>query len=163
MCVAVTDTPQIEMSFNLSHYQPQLASSAPVYQTIFLDRASSALWTVAGIDPKKILLEKWWRQFAHTWSHFAFVVPFVQFIQGKQRTYYTGSWTLVNTHEIAIISGLAAAHRLGAEYPFGYDPLAAEQFHTYLSVVHGVLSLKTKLTALVGVLVAAFVLWRLLC
>ena len=151
------------MSFNLSHYQPQLTHSAPVYQTIFLDRSSSVLWTVSGIDPKKILLEKWWRQFAHTWSHFAFVVPFVRFVQDKHRTFYAGSWTLVNTHEIAIISGLAATHRLGAAYPFGADPLAADQFFTYLSVVHGVLSLKAKLVVIMSLLVTLLFLWRVLC
>ncbi len=35
------------------------------------------------------------------------------------------------------MSGLAAAERLGADYPFPDDPLAARQFDTYLGVVHG--------------------------
>lgn len=35
------------------------------------------------------------------------------------------------------MSGLAAAERLGATYPFPDDPLAAKQFDTYLAVAHG--------------------------
>lgn len=38
----------------------------------------------------------------------------------------------MNTHEIAIISGLAVAERLGAPYPFQDDKLALKQFETYL-------------------------------
>ena len=53
-------------------------------------------------------------------------------------TYYCGSWTLVNTHEIAVISGLAVAYQLGAEYPFESDELAKLQFNTYLSIAHGI-------------------------
>lgn len=49
----------------------------------------------------KVLLVKWWRQFAHTWRHFAFTVPLVRFMQGQQRTWYCGAYTLFNTHEIA--------------------------------------------------------------
>ena len=55
----------------------------------------------------------------------------------KSSTYYCGSWTLVNTHEIAVISGLAAAHQLGAGYPFEEDELATLQFDSYLSLAHG--------------------------
>ncbi len=36
-----------------------------------------------------------------------------------------------------MVSGLAAAERLGAAYPFPEDPLAAKQFDTYLGVCHG--------------------------
>jgi hypothetical protein len=39
--------------------------------------------------------------------------------------------------EIAVMSGLAAAERLGAEYPFPQDRLAAAQFDMYLGIAHG--------------------------
>ena len=39
--------------------------------------------------------------------------------------------------EIAVMSGLAAAERLGAEYPFASDKLAASQFDMFLSLAHG--------------------------
>ena len=193
------DPSQLEMSFDLGHYQPSLrpryvtppvgttdavASSSssvipsPIYQSIFLDKGScESSWTWKRIDPAKVLLVKWWRQFSHEVSHFLRVVPFVRLIQGtltsiyegvsssflssfyrstsdtiylysctclacgigsvKSSTYYCGSWTLVNTHEIAVISGLAAAHQLGAGYPFEEDELATLQFDSYLSLAHG--------------------------
>ena len=129
----------IEMSFNLSFYQPQLKShNKPyIYQTIFLNKENSATWTRNEINPNKIILEKWWRQMSHTWKHYATFVPFERFIQGNKRTYYCGSYTLVNTHEIATISGFAAAARIGAPYPFIDDPLAKKQFDTYCKIVHG--------------------------
>jgi len=108
-----------------------------IYQTIFLDDHHQFLWTWKDINVNKILLRKWWKQFSHSWKHFALTVPFMRFIQGYNRTYYCGSYTLFNTHEIAIISGLAIAYRLGADYPFHDDQLAKQQFNTYLSVVHG--------------------------
>ena len=35
------------------------------------------------------------------------------------------------------MSGLAVAERLGAEYPFGHDSLAAAQFDMFLGIAHG--------------------------
>jgi predicted NAD/FAD-binding protein len=80
---------KIEMSFNLSNYQPQLAEkSRKIFQTIFLDDKRSHEWSKEEIKKEKIILEKWWRQMSHSWKHFAFVVPFVRFIQGKNNTWY---------------------------------------------------------------------------
>eukprot|EP00002_Diphylleia_rotans_P030393 TRINITY_DN623_c0_g3_i3.p1 TRINITY_DN623_c0_g3~~TRINITY_DN623_c0_g3_i3.p1 ORF type:complete len:472 (-),score=89.25 TRINITY_DN623_c0_g3_i3:142-1557(-) len=133
------DPGKIEMSFNLSNYQAELANSErTIFQTIFLDDKFKSSWTIDGINPQKVLLKKWWRQFAHTWRHYALTVPFMRFLQGKRHTFFCGSYTLVNTHEIAIISGLAAAFRLGAPYPFDHDHLAAKQFNTYLRYIHGI-------------------------
>lgn len=64
-------------------------------------------------------------------------VPFVPLLQGRNRCWYAGAYTLINTHEIAVMSGLAAADRLGAPYPFGDDPLAKSQYSTYFKVAHG--------------------------
>ncbi|GLI68131.1 hypothetical protein VaNZ11_012449 [Volvox africanus] len=132
------DREKIEMSFNLSTYQPHLKEAGlDIYQTYYLDAQLRQLWTDDQVDSGKVLASRWMRQFAHTWTHFAFWVPWVRFIQGTRRTWYCGSYTLVNTQEIAVISGLAAAERLGADYPFPDDPLAAKQFDTYMAVVHG--------------------------
>ena len=131
------DSPdKIEMSFDLKAYQPSL-NQERCYQSIFLDRASDEhKWTKHEIDPKRTLLTKWWRQFGHTVQHFTRSVPLWRFVQGKRNTYYAGSYTLVNTHEIAVISGFAAAFRLGAKYPFeAEDDLG--QFDLYLSLIHG--------------------------
>lgn len=129
-------TDRIEMSFDLTNYQPQLESQ--VFQTIFLDRKhDEERWTIDEIDPRHVLLSKPWVQFSHTWQHYVRVVPWMRFLQGRHHTFYAGSWTLANTHEIATISGFAAAERLGAPYPVSEDPLAQEQFETYMGVVHG--------------------------
>lgn len=136
------DRSKIEMSFDLTHYQPFAKgvsdSHSSVYQTIFLNKdQDEPLWTIDEIDESKVLLRKWWRQFSHSVRHFVGAVPFWRFIQGKRNTYHVGSYTLVNTHEIATISGLAAAYQMGAEYPFEADELAALQFDMYLKLLHG--------------------------
>lgn len=134
----------LEMSFNLSAYQPHLAGRPAIYQTIFLDDALKEHWTVADIDPSKVLKKRMTRQFAHTWTHFAFWVPFVRFIQGTKHTWYAGAYTLFNTHEIAVMSGLAVADRLGAPHPFPRDALAVQQYQTYFRLAHGLFSRMNK-------------------
>eukprot|EP01094_Clydonella_sp_ATCC50884_P001976 TRINITY_DN11513_c0_g1_i1.p1 TRINITY_DN11513_c0_g1~~TRINITY_DN11513_c0_g1_i1.p1 ORF type:complete len:558 (-),score=142.62 TRINITY_DN11513_c0_g1_i1:152-1825(-) len=114
-----------------------------IFQSIFLDASQRSEWSLDAIRPSHRLLTHWWRQFAHTWTHFVSVVPLVRFIQGARGSFFCGAWTLINTHEIAIISGLAVAHRLGAPYPFDSDPLAAQQFDLYLEKVHGVSRIPT--------------------
>lgn len=128
---------RVEMSFNLTMYQPHLQGRRNIYQSIFLDDTLKQHWTVGGIDPSKILKQRTTRQFAHTWRHFATWVPWVPLLQGRQHTWYCGAYTLFNTHEIATMSGLAVAERLGAPYPFGHDKLAAQQFDMYLRLAHG--------------------------
>ena len=107
----------LEMGFELTAYQPALrarreAGVAPkIYQTIYLDRQRSDLWTIDQIATDKIIDRAWWSAFSHTYVHFRKVVPWGWTIQGTKHTWYAGSWTLFNTHDIAISSGLAAAHR----------------------------------------------------
>ncbi|PYH95671.1 FAD/NAD(P)-binding domain-containing protein [Aspergillus ellipticus CBS 707.79] len=138
---------KIEMGFDCSNYQHQfreglgenalpLEGDRHVYQTIFLNKQESGLWTWENIDKDKIIAEKWWHQFGHNWQHYTRVVPGMMFINGKNRTLFAGSWTMVNMHEIACISGIAAAFRLGAVYqPF--DDFAEDCFAKYLLVCHG--------------------------
>ena len=42
-------------------------------------------------------------------------------LQGRERTWYCGAHTLVNSQEHCLISGLAVARQLGADYPFDDD------------------------------------------
>ncbi|RHZ49479.1 hypothetical protein CDV55_101398 [Aspergillus turcosus] len=138
----------IEMGFDCSNYQHQFRDSVGeggvsleaerhVYQTIYLNDQQKHLWTWESVDPAKIIAKKWWRQFGHRWQHYLRVVPGMMFINGRNRTTYAGAWTMVNMHEIACISGLAAAYRLGAAYePF--DDFAEDLFAKYLLVSHGV-------------------------
>lgn len=165
------DPKKIEMSFDCSNYQHQLlkangpkddAGYPHVYQTIFLDKRNRTLWTWPEIDKDKIIAENWWHQLGHRWSHYLRVVPMMMFINGKNNTWFAGSWTLVvsprayarctgspietltmngsrqNMHELACVSGIAAAYRLGAEYN-KFDDFAEDFFSKYLALSHGVI------------------------
>ncbi|OQE36199.1 hypothetical protein PENCOP_c012G07595 [Penicillium coprophilum] len=149
-----SDPGKIEMGFNCSHYQhqfrenlgenkPPLPQDQHVFQTIFLNDQEKDLWTWNDIDPSKVISRKWWHQFGHRWQHYLRVVPGMMFINGTNRTLYAGSWTMVNMHEIACISGIAAAYQLGAEYePF--DDFAEDFFAKYLLVCHATRYKKDK-------------------
>ena len=134
------DKSKIEMSFDLTHYQPQFRGEKPagpisasdrndhrnecdplpkqsrqaqvantggeavrtgkdadgrpepplerhVFQTIFLDRdGSQDLWTWGDIREEKRIYEKWWKQQSHRWQHYAAVVPWMMFVNGKRNT-----------------------------------------------------------------------------
>ena len=138
------DKSKIEMSFDLTHYQPQFRGEQPagpissddrtehrnecqppsehardaqdrkkgevgqeartgkdaegtpeppleqhVFQTIFLDRdGSQDLWTWGEIREEKRIYEKWWKQQSHRWQHYAKVVPWMMFVNGKRNTQY---------------------------------------------------------------------------
>ncbi|KAJ5128150.1 hypothetical protein N7448_008929 [Penicillium atrosanguineum] len=142
-----SDPDKIEMGFDCTNYQHQFReklgegqSALPlnehVFQTIFLNDQQQDLWTWNDIDQSKIIGRKWWHQFGHRWQHYLRVVPGMMFINGHNKTLFAGSWTMVNMHEIACISGIAAAYQLGATYePF--DDFAEDFFAKYLLVCHG--------------------------
>lgn len=46
-------------------------------------------------------------------------------VQGVNRTWFCGAYTTFQSHEAALVSGMAVAEQLGAEYPFADLPLAA--------------------------------------
>jgi predicted NAD/FAD-binding protein len=58
-------------------------------------------------------------------------------VQGAGGLFFAGGWTFVDAHEFAIMSGLAAAERLGAPYPFAGRP-CERIYRGYLRSVHGV-------------------------
>ncbi|KAN0103646.1 hypothetical protein V8E52_011784 [Russula decolorans] len=131
---------KLEMSFDLTIYQPQLSASAGssrVYQTIFLDKdGSGELWTKGEIKQELVIGEKWWKQQSHRWQHYARVVPWMWAINGTRGTYYAGAWTVFNMHELAITSGFAAAYRLGADFPHLGDEKCMRLFRLYLCLSH---------------------------
>lgn len=139
---------KIEMAFDCTNYQhqfrmdhdkdkPPVPYGNHVFQSIFLDKGSRDLWTIDQIDESKVIEKKWWHQLGHRWQHYVRVVPNMMFINGKNRTWFAGSWTLVNMHEMACVSGIAAAYRLGAEYEV-FDDFAEDLFKKYLLISHGV-------------------------
>ncbi|OKL56770.1 hypothetical protein UA08_07924 [Talaromyces atroroseus] len=143
-----THPDKIEMGFDCTNYQYQFrenledGSSPPerdrhMFQTIFLNDVEKDLWTIDSIDEDKVICRKWWCQWGHRWQHYLRVVPGLMFINGKNHTLFGGSWTLVNMHEVACVSGIAAAYRLGATYE-AFDEFAEEFFAKYLLLTHGV-------------------------
>lgn len=172
-----SDKKKIEMSFDLTHYQPQFngvseygtppssPSSAAssviadeskkesnsqdadgsvetkkfkhVYQTIFLDRdGAKDLWTIGEIKKDEIILEKWWKQQSHRVQHYRSTVPWMSLLNGRNHTRFAGAWSVLNMHEIAVVSGFAAAYKLGAKYPFVDDDKSKRLFTLYLALSH---------------------------
>ncbi len=138
------DPSKLEMCFDCSNYQSQFPSSLPfdvhVFQTIFLNKErDSHLWSNDQIDKSKIIREDWWHQLCHSWTHYLFVVPWMWLLQGRKHTRFAAAWTLVNAHEVAVISGIAAAVDLGAKYPedLERDKFALLSFRLYYLLVYG--------------------------
>lgn len=132
------DFSKLDLCFDCTNYQGQFPPDLPfekhIFQTIFLNKERDGhMWTIDEISKDKIVRSDWWHQLCHSWTHYAFVVPWLWLIQGKRRTRYAASWTLVNAHEVACISGIAAAVSLGAEYPkeFERDPWSFLAFRLY--------------------------------
>jgi hypothetical protein len=104
-----SDPQKIEMSFDCTNYQHQfrmdehnqnkpkdpIPQDRHVFQSIFLDKTHRNLWTIDQIDETKIIEKKWWHQLGHKWQHYVRVVPGMMFINGKNKTLFAGSWTLV--------------------------------------------------------------------
>ncbi|KAI1638090.1 hypothetical protein F4809DRAFT_660166 [Biscogniauxia mediterranea] len=139
------DRSKLEMSFDTTNYQAQFPARVPferhVFQTIFLNAArDGALWTDGEIRAGAVVRRDRWHQLRHGWAHYARVVPWVALLlQGRRRTRFAGSWTLVNAHEAAVLSGVAAAVDLGAEYPADLeaDRFALLCFRLYYLLAYG--------------------------
>lgn len=138
------DRTKLEMCFDCTNYQSQFPPSVPfeshVFQTIYLNRDRDGnLWDIDEIDKDKIIRKDWWHQLCHSWTHYLFVVPWMWLLQGRRRTRFAAAWTLVNAHEVAVISGIAAAVDLGAEYPedLERDGFALLAFRLYYLLVYG--------------------------
>ena len=138
------DMSKLEMCFDTTNYQSQFPEKVPfeqhVFQTIYLNKdRDRKLWTDNEISEDKIIKKDWWHQLCHNYTHYLLVVPWIMFLQAKNHTRFAGSWTLVNAHEIAIMSGIAAAVDLGADYPedLENDKYALLCFRMYYLLVYG--------------------------
>jgi len=144
-----------------------------VFQTIFLNKEHSETWSKEEIKKDKIskssstfldspsftsfmsathktVREDWWHQLCHSWTHYAFVVPFIWLLNwNSKHTTFAGAWTLVNAHELAIISGQAAAYKLGADYQkeLYENDFARLCFRLYLLLAHGTFLSKKRVSA----------------
>ncbi len=88
------------------------------------------------IDDSKIIRRQSFQHIIHDVRHIALLVPLFRFIQGRRRTWYCGAHTLINSQETCLVTGLAAARQLGADYPFN-DPAAKGWFNYYGSLMYG--------------------------
>jgi hypothetical protein len=138
------DLTRLEMCFDCTNYQAQFPPDVDfdnhIFQTIFLNKhRDGELWTDDEIDPSKIIRKDWWHQLCHSWTHYVFVVPWMWALQGQKRTRFASSWTMINAHEVAVMSGIAAAVDLGAEYPedLERDNFALLSFRLYYLLQYG--------------------------
>ena len=101
------------------------------------DRACLVTYNpISPIDEQKIVKKSWFQHVVHDVRHVALLVNLFRFIQGKRRTWHCGAHTLINSQETCLVTGLAAARQLGADYPFD-DPAARRAFNYYGSILYG--------------------------
>jgi hypothetical protein len=138
------DRSKLEMCFDCTNYQSQFPPDVPfekhVFQTIFLNKQRDGhLWSIDDIDESKVIRKDWWHQLCHSWTHYAFVVPWMWLLQGRKHTRFAAAWTLINAHEVAVMSGIAAAVDLGAQYPMDLerDKFAFLSFRLYYLLAYG--------------------------
>ena len=91
---------------------------------------------VSRIDESKVIGRWWFQHIVHDVRHVTLLVPLFRFIQGKRRSWHCGAHTLINSQETCLVSGLAAARQLGADYPFN-DREARRTFNHYGGLMHG--------------------------
>jgi uncharacterized protein len=91
---------------------------------------------ISTIDEKKVIKRWWFQHIVHDVFHITVLVPTFRFIQGKNRSWYCGAHTLINSQETCFVTGLAAARQMGADYPFSDDE-AARWFNFYGRVMYG--------------------------
>ena len=88
------------------------------------------------MDERKII-KKWsFQHIIHDARHVALLANLVRFIQGRRRTWHCGAHTLINSQETCLVTGLATARKIGADYPFD-DPAARRSFNYYGSITYG--------------------------
>ncbi len=91
---------------------------------------------ISRIDEQKIVGRWSFQHIVHDVRHVAWLVNLFRFIQGRRQTWHCGAHTLINSQETCLVSGLAAARQLGAEYPFD-DSESRRAFNYYGSIMYG--------------------------
>ena len=88
------------------------------------------------IDESKVIAKRSFQHVVHDVRHVALLVTLFRYIQGRRRTWHCGAHTLINSQETCLVTGLAAARQLGADYPFD-DEEARQVFNYYGSILYG--------------------------
>ena len=115
----------MDMGFYLNRYQEHLGGTEapPVYQSLYLDIPKSdqdqkhAESGTPGINPQLVDRVDEWRQVGHTTSHLIGCVAAMGKNQGPV-VFFAGSYLLVNSHEVAFMTGIRAAQRCLATKEF---------------------------------------------
>lgn len=126
----------MDMGFALHRYQHV---SAPLYQTLWLQGKDGEPDRAAPLAPQLVLREDHWLQLGHTVSHFVNCVSKLKHVQGPL-IYFAGSWTLVNSHEVAVMSGIRAAQhvlQLYSTFPSRTFGPMSSSFKAYAQIVDG--------------------------
>ncbi|KZP07171.1 hypothetical protein FIBSPDRAFT_965845 [Athelia psychrophila] len=95
------------------------------------------LWSNDENNPGEVISQKRRKQLSHRGKHYTVTVPCMILINGKNHTQFAGSWTILNRYDIARVSGLAAAYRLGADYTFNNHAEASGCSHCMWMQVMG--------------------------
>ncbi len=91
---------------------------------------------VTPIDEGKVIKRRTFQHVVHDVRHVALLVQLFRFIQGRRRSWHCGAHTLINSQETCLVTGLAAARQLGADYPFD-DVEARRTFNYYGGIMYG--------------------------
>ena len=91
---------------------------------------------ISPIDERKVIKKWWFQHIVHDVRHVAWLANLFRFIQGKRRTWHCGAHTLINSQETCLVTGLATARQIGADYPFT-DPAARRMFNYYGRIMYG--------------------------
>ncbi|MBT2420337.1 FAD-dependent oxidoreductase [Streptomyces sp. ISL-22] len=89
------------------------------------------------VDPDTVVAREWFQHVAYDVRHMNALMPLFPRLQGRRRTWYCGAHTLVNSQELALVSGLSVARQLGADFPFPDDQEARTWFNFYGRLVQG--------------------------
>lgn len=98
----------MDMGFALHRYQ---RVTPPLFQTLWLQGPDGQPDRAAPINPDLVVREDEWLQVGHTVRHFIRCVANVHRLQGPF-VFFAGSWTLINSHEVAVMSGIVAAQTI---------------------------------------------------
>lgn len=129
----------MDMGFALHRYQNV---SAPLLQTLLLeekDKSSKSHDVQTRSRPRRdlVLRVDHWYQLGHTVGHFVNCVANLHKFQGPL-VFFAGSWTLVNSHEVAVMSGIRAAQHVVQNYTSfpsaTFGPLS-QSFKAYADIV----------------------------
>ena len=129
------DPTKIEMSFDCTNYQhqfrmdddgnkhgkPDIPYESHIFQSIFLDKRHRSLWTIDEIEETKVIERKWWHQLGHKWQHYVRVVPGMMFINGKNKTLFASSWTLVVSDNLVVNSSSISRFQYSFRSPRSMD------------------------------------------